>query len=92
MNLKMKLTQRVTAIARIVNNTTAVFSDEVSPTTDDCLRILEADDRDKLIKLIQSLAAELNKDTRFDTVLLLVNEDNSTTRFVRKRQQEAVSF
>ena len=90
MNLKMKLNAKVTAIARRINETTILFSDEVSPTTDDCLRILE-DDKD-VLSVAQKLAAELNKDTRFNTVLLYIDTKNQVTRFVRKKEVHETSF
>ena len=92
MNLKMKLNLKVTAIARILNDKTAIYSDEVSPTTDDALRLIEAKSRDELIATCQKLAVELNKDTRFNTVFLLIDENNETTKFVRKKVTSEVTF
>ena len=90
MNLKMKLRAHVTAIARRVDKNTILFSDEVSPTTDDCLRLL-VDEKD-VLDVAKKLAIELNKDSRFNTRLLYIDENNECTTFHRRREQQVQTF
>lgn len=75
MNLKFKLTKKITAVAQITDDNTAIFSDECSPTHRGALRIITAKSPKKLRKKIDALAISLAEPTRFACVICYVKDD-----------------
>lgn len=87
MNLKMKLKARATAVVQILDDNTAIYSDECSPTYENTLMLVEAKSYDalkaKLIEKAQVLAAE----TSFDPVIVVIRDDKHEIVKLEKTQQ-----
>ncbi len=75
MNLKFKLTHKITAVAQITSDTTAIYSDECSPTHRDTLTIIKAKSPKKLRAKLDKHAISLAKATRFPAVICYIKDD-----------------
>jgi len=76
MNLKMKLTHKVTSTVQIITPTQCIYSDDVSPTHINALQVLEAPTKEQLWDNIKALAISHAKPTRFKPVIALINKDS----------------
>jgi len=75
MNLKTKLSNRVTAILQYNTETQAIFSDECS-TSNRCLHIMEGVDKMEVYAKAKQLAIELAATTKFPPVLMIISPSN----------------
>lgn len=76
MNLKMKLTHKVTSAVQIISDTQCIFSDECSPTHMRALVLINAPDREQLMLIIKKHAVNLAAQTKFPPILALIDEHN----------------
>ena len=73
MNLKFKMSKKLTAVAEFTTDTTCIFSDECSPTSINTLRIITNDAGfEDLVQEVKDLAITLASTTRFDPVICLI--------------------
>ena len=79
MNLKSKLTNKVTHVVKILSATQAIMSDECSPSHVNALTIVEAADKTELWSKIRSVAQSQASLTRFPLVIALINEADELT-------------
>lgn len=75
MNLKFKLTKKLTAVVQILDDNTAIFSDECSPSHKQCMTIIKAKSAAKLKKKCDKHAIKLAKPTRFPATICYVRDD-----------------
>ena len=79
MNLKSKLTNKVTHVVKIISATQAIMSDECSPSHVNALTLVEAADKTELWSEIRSVAQSQAYLTRFPCVVALINEADELT-------------
>ena len=92
MNLKFKMSKKLTAVAQFVDETTCIFSDECSPTSVDTLRILTTDGTfEDLVEQAKDLAIDLASETRFDPVIALIMGDDMSIKTLEKKASTAKS-
>lgn len=72
MNLKFKLTHKVTAVIQIISNTQAIVSDECTPGYDDVLQIVKAKSIKELQSKCEQLTIEMASKTKFKPVMCTV--------------------
>ena len=73
MNLKFKMSKKLTAVFEIISETQGIFSDECSPRSLKTLRLIESEDGfDALVDMAKDLAIELASSTRFKPVICLI--------------------
>jgi len=87
MNLRFKLSKKITAVIQITSATTAIFSDECSPTHLNTLSIIEAETFDELKAKCYNKAIELASHTRFDPIVCVVS--NNTYKVITLEPAEA---
>ena len=79
MNLKSKLTAKVTHVVKIISATQAIMSDECSPSHVNALTIVEAANKQELWDKIRSVSQSQASLTRFPCVVALINEADELT-------------
>ena len=77
MNLKTKSSHRLTAVVKLVDDTTAIFSDECSPTHIDALSIITATTKQDLWNAIRTKALQTAADAKFTCTIALIHPDNT---------------
>ena len=73
MNLRYKMSKRVTSVVEIKSETIAIFSDECSPRALNSLSIIEAADLGELRAKVEALTITLAGATRFKPIMALVH-------------------
>lgn len=76
MNLRTKLQHKVTAVVKIVDNKTAIVSDECSPTHLGALTIVKAASKEDLWKAIRDKCRELAAQAKFRCTIALINQQD----------------
>ena len=74
MNLKHRLNYKTTATVKIISETQAIYSDEISPDTLNCLSIIEASNKSELWSKIRELSASYQ--SKFVPTINLITENN----------------
>jgi len=74
MNLKFKWHNKVTAVIQITSDTTAIFSDEVSPTHINSLRLITSQSPEDLKNQCITLTKELAGATRHPPVMVTIKD------------------
>jgi len=89
MNLKFKMSKKLTAVVEFVNDTTAIFSDECSPHATQTLRILTNDAGfEDLLEDAKELAIQLAAPTRFKPVIFLIKGKHTDTQELEPAEAE----
>lgn len=84
MNLKSKLQHKVTAVVSIIDDTSAIFSDECSPTHINALTIITAATKQDLWNAIKDRAREQASAAKFRCLIALIKGDTIT--YIRDEQ------
>lgn len=88
MNLKTKLTHKVTSILQYNTETFAIFSDECS-TNNRCMHILEGADKMEIYNKAKDLAVQLASTTKFPPVLMIISPTSQVNiKHLQPLQQE----
>ena len=76
MNLKSQLQYKVTAVVKIIDNKTAIVSDECSPTHHGALTIVKAASKEDLWRAVRDKCRELASNAKFRCTIALINQQD----------------
>lgn len=79
MNLKAKLTNKITATVRIISGTQAIYSDECSPTHINTLSIITASTKQDLWNAIKDRARTDAANAKFRCIIALIDTEDKLT-------------
>lgn len=76
MNLKFKSTNKLTATVKFIDDTHAIYSDEVSPTHVNALQYLTAPTKTELWSQILIITKQNAQPTRFKPIIAVITPDD----------------
>ena len=75
MNLKFKIGHKLTATATIIDDNTAIFTDECTASPTNCSSIIKADDLKSLWSKIYQQTITTTQQTNFKPILALIHNN-----------------